>query len=145
VSKEIAAKMLEVVKRNLTEAQRDNLRPLGVLKEDGLFNVAPQVRRDGTVNIQKAADVVLAPKAQGANVGQVVATITAGGVTQNVDISLVKTASGRVFADSNVTIKYGAGKKYTHYIPSFAEDEMRKAWVAFKDILPTYLSAQGII
>jgi len=141
MSKESTAKLQELVRRNLTESQREILTEMGVINDMGLLNVEVK-------NLQKADEV--APTDGQTTIrlkGKVVAHV---GSYMAVDLNVFKNGAGQVYADSN--LKGGknptTGKRWTTYIPQFfgAADEVRartSAWTAFKNLVPAYLQARG--
>lgn len=130
----------QLVKRNLTEAQRETLVKMGTIdSETGLFKADP-------VNLQSAESTPLPMGTQKAVPlkGRVMARV---GYEVH-DIRLWKNKGGQVYATSNTVTKYtkdGEEKTFTQYHPNFPPElsECREAWQAFMGLLPKYAEAAG--
>lgn len=131
-----------LVRRNLTEAQRDVLVQFGTLDaETGLLNLEP-------VKLSKTDEVPLPMGTQKAVPfkGRIIAPVGPAVV----EVKMFKDKGGQTFAASNIlgaVIKEGAkaGTRWTTYIPNFRveQTEERGAWAALLGLIPKYAEEAG--
>jgi hypothetical protein len=139
MSKEILSHLKDLVNANLTPTEKTTLTEMGIVTAQGIFNLEVVTRKDGTKDMRKADEVTLATGARGARVGCVMAHSD----REDIRVNLVKLASGKVFAESNIQQPRPGSKPWTVYIPPFKDGVYRDAWNAFKAILPAYLVQLG--
>jgi len=132
MSKETTAKGMDLIRKKISEEHQEMLRQISVLDEKGLFALEVEEGIKRLSETQPDADKVTV-------LGTVYATF--GDSPTKTAVTLFLNQQGSVFASSDIKTQTG----FKRLLPVFKNKEHAKAWKSFRELLPEYLQAIGVL
>lgn len=132
MSKETTAKGMDLIRKKISEEHQTMLRQIDVLGDNGLFVLEVEE------GMKRIADTEPDPN-KVTVLGTVYATF--GDSPVKTAVTLFLNQQGSVFASSDIKTQTG----FKRLLPVFKDKEHAKAWKAFRELLPEYLQAIGVM